>query len=73
MTDEMKGYLIGGTIAIILLIGVSYYLYRWIFSINRQLWNQKQQLIILAKIARKIGIEDEEIGTIDKQNRQDYI
>ena len=43
-------------ISVVLYFVIIYYLFRFIFSIKRQLWNQKQQINILIKIAHKLGV-----------------
>lgn len=45
-------------ISIVIWLIVSYYFLRWIFSIKRQLWNQKQTINILIRIAEKLGIDE---------------
>jgi hypothetical protein len=44
-------------IALIILLAVSYFFWRWIFALKRQLWNQKQQINLLLKIAEKLGVD----------------
>jgi len=53
-------YILYSTIGIIVLLGIAYYFYRWIFSIKRQLWNQKQQINLLIKIAEKLGVDPDD-------------
>ncbi|HEU4576488.1 MAG TPA: hypothetical protein VFS36_15915 [Chitinophagaceae bacterium] len=49
-------------------ITLCYVLFRWIFSIKRQLWNQKQQINLLIKIAEKLGVPKEEVELIENKN-----
>ena len=53
----MTIYIISGAIAFAAVLASTYYIWRWIFSIKRQLWNQKQQLNVLLKIAEKLGVD----------------
>lgn len=65
-------YIILAVIALILFFVISYFWYRFIFSMKRQLWNQKQTLIILIKIAEKSGaITSNEAGEIVKKMNAD--
>jgi hypothetical protein len=52
---------------------ISYYLTRWILSIEKHLRNQKQQINLLLKIAEKIGVsqEDQSLQEINKKNNED--
>ena len=63
-------YVIIAGIALIIVLAISYYLWRWIFSIKRQLWNQKQQINILLKIAEKLGVDmnGSEVSAINYKN-----
>jgi hypothetical protein len=65
-------YLIGGAVAIGILLAASYYVWRWIFSVKRQLWNQQQQINILLMIAEKLGVDmqDSKINTISYYNNE---
>lgn len=70
MSQEI--YIFGGAILLILLLVISYFWYRFVFSIKRQLWNQKQTLNILIKIAQKSGaITADESGDLVKQMNSD--
>jgi hypothetical protein len=55
---------------IALWIVVTYYLLRFVFSIKRQLWNQRQQINILIRIAEKLGVntDDEQLSNIQTRN-----
>lgn len=53
--------LLYGVIALAILITAAYFGYRWIFSINRQLWNQRQQISLLIKIAEKLGVSEDDL------------
>lgn len=66
----LSTYAIAIGIGIIAFFAIAYYFYRWIFSINRQLWNQRQQINILLKIAEKLGVDsnDSELMTIRYEN-----
>ena len=55
-------------ISLVLLLAISYFLFRWIFSIKRQLWNQKVQISVLIKIATKLGVPHSEIDLIETFN-----
>lgn len=52
---DTPGYVVIVILGIILLIAISYYWVRFLFSIKRQLWNQKKSLYLLSKIAEKSG------------------
>lgn len=59
-------------VAIVLFFAISYFWYRFIFSMKRQLWNQKQTLLILIKIAEKSGaITSNESGDLVKKMNAD--
>lgn len=57
-------------LAIIAEIIITYYLFRWIFSVKRQLWNQRQTINVLIRIAKKLGIDeyDEQLQDIGMRN-----
>lgn len=42
----------------------SYFVFRWIFSIERQLKQNKAMIELLGKIAQKNGVSDDEINNI---------
>lgn len=50
-------FLIGGIVGII----VFYFFMRWVFSVDKQLKNQKMMIFLLKEIALKNGVEKEEI------------
>jgi hypothetical protein len=56
-------------LAIVVLLAISYFLFRWIFSMKRQLWNQRQQITLLIKIAEKIGVPRSEVEVIEERNK----
>jgi hypothetical protein len=64
--SEIVAIIFGG----IFLTGLFFYLIiRWATNIRRQLWNQRQQINILIKIAEKIGVEySDEIEGIHTKN-----
>lgn len=72
---SIEQYLLFGVIALSVLIVIYYFVTRWIFSIRRQLWNQKQQINLLVKIARQLGVTDvEELSMIqEKNNSEDHL
>jgi len=53
---------------------VAYYFIRFTFRLKRQLWNQRQQLTVLMKIAEKLGVPKEEMQGIKSSNdsQNDY-
>lgn len=57
-------------IALILGIVVMYFLFRWIFEIQRQLWNQKTTIDILIKIAEKQGVDSDFLSTVQEKNNK---
>lgn len=69
-TPNLVVYIIIGVFALIFLIAIIYYFYRWIFSIKRQLWNQKQQINLLVRIAEKLGVDenDDQLQSIKELN-----
>lgn len=67
-----QAYIFIAIVAVGLFFAISYFWYRFVFSIKRQLWNQKQMLIILIKIAEKSGaITSNEGGEIVKKTNAD--
>ena len=70
VTPSIVTYIIIFGIGLIIFLSIAYYFYRWIFSIKRQLWNQKQQINLLLKIAEKLGVDmqDSDILTIKYNN-----
>ena len=70
-TPNLVVYIIVGGLAVIVIIAISYYWFRWIFSIKKQLWNQQQQINLLIKIAEKLGVNDDsEVKTIRYLNNE---
>lgn len=71
MEDNTGMYLVFGIIGLILAIVVMYNLYRWIFSVKRQLWNQKMQIELLIIIAEKLGADtnNDDFTKLKKANR----
>jgi len=65
---DMEMYIFLGIIGLGLFLALSYYFTRWIFSIKRQLWNQKQIINLLIKLNRKNGMPDDELDTIEQKN-----
>jgi hypothetical protein len=63
---DITNYIAIAVISIGIFLAIAYYLYRWIFSIKRQLWNQKQQINLLIKIAEKLGASEDFDGEIKK-------
>jgi hypothetical protein len=59
---DISNYIAIAVIAIAIFLAIAYYFYRWIFSIKRQLWNQKQQINLLIKIAEKLGASEDYDG-----------
>lgn len=49
-----------------IVVAIAYYFWRWIFSIKRQLWNQKQQINLLIKIAEKLGASEDYDGEFQR-------
>jgi hypothetical protein len=52
---DSPGYIVLVTIGTVLLFFIAYYWNRYVFSIKRQLWNQRMTVFLLAKIAEKSG------------------
>jgi|GEM_PF-5792146 len=50
------------------LVAAFYYFNRWVFSMKRQLWNQKQQIRLLIMIAEKLGVPSSETSVIKEKN-----
>jgi hypothetical protein len=48
---------------------IAYFLFRWIFAVKRQMWNQKEQLLLLSKIAEKLEVDPKYIEDM-KQRMQ---
>lgn len=67
MPDNLPIYLLVAAVAVSLIIAIYYYLLRWVFSMKRQLWNQKAQINLLIKIAEKLGVQ-EELSDIKARN-----
>lgn len=57
---EQSDILIYVVVSAALTIGIAYFLFRWIFEVKKQLWNQKQMVKLLCIIAKKLG-EDPEV------------
>lgn len=55
-------------IAIGILCAISYFLFRWIFSVKRQLWNQQATIKLLIMLVEKQGGGNEETAQIKEQN-----
>ena len=49
-------------------VAITYFLWRWVLSIKRQLWNQQQMINILIKIAEKNGVSPDELSIIQEKN-----
>lgn len=52
-------YAVIAIVAFIITMAICYYIFRWIFSIKRQLWNQRQIIMLLSAIALKLAPEHE--------------
>lgn len=61
-------YIFGLAIALIIVLAFCYYFTRWIFSMKRQLWNQKQQIRLLIMIAEKLGVPAQDVSVIKEKN-----
>lgn len=72
-TEDIVMYLIFGGMGLIFAVIIIYYFTRWVFSIKRQLWNQKQQIVILIGIAEKLGVNtnNNEFGAIKRANKDE--
>jgi len=59
-------------VGLALWIAICYFGFRWIFSLKRQLWNQRQTLKLLIMIAEKQGVDKASVTNIeDMMNRDD--
>lgn len=69
---SLTTYAIAIGIGIFAFFAIAYYLYRWIFSIERQLWNQKMQIELLIIIAEKLGADtnNEDFQRLKQSNRK---
>lgn len=69
---SLTTYAIAIGIGIFAFFAIVYYLYRWIFSIERQLWNQKMQIELLIIIAEKLGADtnNEDFQRLKQSNRK---
>jgi hypothetical protein len=63
---------------VIIIVGLALWIamcnfgFRWIFSLKRQLWNQRQTLKLLIMIAEKQGVDKASVTNIeDMMNRDD--
>ncbi len=54
-------------ISIIVWLVISFYFFRWTFSVKRQLWNQRQMIYILIKMAEKLGAGGDDLDTIRRK------
>ncbi len=54
--DEFATYILLFFVAVAIL-AINYFFIRWVFDIKKQLWNQKQQINLLIKIAEKLGVD----------------
>lgn len=57
-------------IGLIIVVAISYFFFRWVFSMKRQLWNQKAQINVLLKIADKLGVPSDEVDIIREKNNK---
>jgi uncharacterized membrane protein YdjX (TVP38/TMEM64 family) len=57
-------------IALLLGIAIMYFLFRWIFEIQRQLWNQKTVIDLLIKIAEKHGVDSDFLSNVQEKNNK---
>jgi hypothetical protein len=65
---DIAVYVVIGIGALIGLIAGIYYFNRWMFSMKRQLWNQKQQIRLLIMIAEKLGVPADNMSIIKEKN-----
>jgi hypothetical protein len=50
-TMETEHILMLSALGFLIMILIAYVVFRWIFSMKRQLWNQREMLVLMAKIA----------------------
>ena len=69
---EAGPFIFLSAMAIGVTIVILYFFLRWVFDVKRQLWNQKQQINLLIKIALKLGANenDDQLSTIWDQNNK---
>lgn len=62
-------FFLAALISIGIYLAILYYLLRFIFDVKRQLWNQKQQINILIKIATKLGVDENDDQLLDIKHK----
>lgn len=65
--NETEKYLVFGAIGLVAMLVLYFFITRWVFSMKRQLWNQKQQINLLVKIAQQLGVK-EDLSAIEEKN-----
>ena len=75
MEQEAISVLVWASIIFIVILFLTALFLRWVFSVKRQLWNQKQQINLLVKIAEKLGVpNDDNMEKLSglNNNKDDY-
>lgn len=67
---ETSTWVIVSIVTLVLFITLSYFFFRFIFSMKRQLWNQKQQINLLIMIAEQLGVPHSKIELIEERNKE---
>lgn len=71
--DDLFMYIVVAAVSLAILFLLGYYFVQWAFDVKRQLWNQKQTILILIRAARRLGESDEELERIEREiNMQEY-
>lgn len=71
--DDLFMYIMIAAVSLAISFLLGYYFVQWAFDIKRQLWNQKQTILILIRVARRLGESDEELERIEREiNMQEY-
>lgn len=65
---ETSSLVIVIVVSVALILVITYFWTRFVFSMKRQLWNQQQQISLLIKIANKLGVHPSETEIIEKKN-----
>ena len=58
------GLIIFSVLSLVVIFTIVFFLFRWIFRVNRQVRIKEQQLALLTSMALKLGVEKEVVDQI---------
>lgn len=71
--DNLFIIIVAASVGLAVLFIIGFYFVQWAFDMKRQLWHQKQAIILLCAIARRLGEPADDIEKIERElNMQDY-